>query len=85
MSGKRHGPKLPTFGQMLRAFRKERYLNQTEVGSWIGLHQTAITRIETDLQQLTPYEVAVLFERLGIPKACLNSRLWRGKPQSRKR
>lgn len=45
------------FGGKIRALRKKKKLNQTEVGAIIGVSQVAICRIEAGFQSLRPWQL----------------------------
>ena len=54
-------------GKLVRAFRKSNKINQTKLGKRLGLHQTAICRIEQGSQDLTV---------LQLIKLCTVFRIW---------
>lgn len=54
-------------GGIIRTFRTLRGMNQTELGKYLHLHQTAISRIESGAQQLSLPEWFVVAEVLSIP------------------
>lgn len=53
-------------GTMIRSLRKEHGINQEEMGAALGLHQTAICRVEQGRQKLSPFQLMLFCKRLNI-------------------
>ena len=53
-------------GATLKRLRKTAGVSQTEMGKLLELHQTAICRIEQDVQKLTPYELYKISEHFKV-------------------
>lgn len=53
-------------GKNLEAFRKKRGLSQEELGDVLGIHQSAISRVESGAQELSAYQVFLLNKNFGF-------------------
>lgn len=55
-----------TLGARLRAARKAKGLNQTQLGSFLGISAASVSAYETDDANPTPDSLAIMTKELGI-------------------
>lgn len=53
-------------GQKIREIRRSKDINQERLGRVLGLHQTAVCRVEKGFQSLTVHEIVKLADFFGM-------------------
>ena len=54
-------------GQNLKVFRKRALVSQEELAKKLGLHQAALSRIESGTQKLTPTQIVTAAKFFQLP------------------
>lgn len=49
-------------GKLTKKIRKEKKMSQTEFGDYLGIHQTAVHRVEAGIQQLSATEFLMVLK-----------------------